>query len=180
MSLPPNVILVGSMGSGKTSAGKGLAVALGFDFVDTDGLIERDMGKKVHEIFESRGEAFFRGLEKKTVFSLRDRRQCVIATGGGIWMDEENRRQLSRLGWCVWLKVSPEQAWRRVSKGLFRRPLLGKSQDPFGTLKRKIAERDPVYALAHFLVVTDKKNSKDVIREIVGRIKETKPFTLPG
>jgi shikimate kinase len=178
MSLPPNIILIGFMGSGKTTTGGELARALGFQFLDTDRIVEKSLGMKVAEIFETRGEALFREEEKKALLSLEKKRNHVLATGGGLWMNPGNRRRLSRMGWCVWLRVSPEQAWKRVSKTLSRRPLLSQSPDPLETIRRKNDEREPSYALAHFSVDTDNKRPKEVVREIIKGLKKADPFDL--
>ncbi len=178
MSLPPNVILIGFMGSGKTTTGGELARALGFQFLDTDRIVEKSLGKKVAEIFESSGEDLFREEEKKTLLFLEKKRNHVISTGGGLWMNPGNRRRLAKMGWCVWLKVSPEQSWRRVSKTISRRPLLSQSPDPLETIRKKTIEREPAYSLAHFSVDTDHKRPKEVVREILKGLKEADPFDL--
>jgi len=176
--LPPNVVLIGFMGSGKTTTGGELARALGFRFVDTDRIVEESLGKKVTEIFESQGERAFRKEEEKAILSLEGKRRHVVSTGGGIWMSPGNRRRLSRLGWCVWLRVSPEQSWKRVAKTLPCRPLLNQSPDPLETIRGKIAEREPAYSLAHFSVDTNDRRPREVAREIIKALKEARPFDL--
>jgi len=166
------------MGSGKTVVGKELARLLGFQFTDTDDLIEKSEGKKVAEIFEAQGEVFFREKEKAVLDFLAGEKKRVVSTGGGMWMTESNRLFLTRLGWCVWLRVSPEQSWRRVSKNLSQRPLLSRSPDPLGVLKALIQSRDPVYALAHFSVVTDLKKTNQISEDIAKAVEKARPFDL--
>src|SRR5690242_11260671 len=109
MNLPSNVILVGFMGAGKTSTGKELARLLDFEFLDMDQLIEEKNKMKIPEIFEKKGEGYFREQEKEIVEFLKSRRNCVVSTGGGVWMDRTNRENLMAIGFCVWLIVSAEK-----------------------------------------------------------------------
>src|SRR5271170_153328 len=100
MGWPSNIVLVGFMGSGKTTTGKELAHVLGFQFLDTDQLIEKKNNKKIKSIFEEEGEVFFRNQEKEIIDKLLSKNNCIISTGGGAWISEENREKLMALGWC--------------------------------------------------------------------------------
>src|SRR6185295_14740375 len=141
MNLPSNVILVGFMGSGKTSTGKELARLLGFDFLDMDQLIEEKNKMKIPEIFEKKGEGFFRTQEKETVEWLKSKRNCVVSTGGGVWTDQVNRENLMMIGFCVWLKVSAAKALERIGSNITQRPLLSESQDPLVAAEKMLKER---------------------------------------
>lgn len=178
MPQPPNLILLGSMGSGKTSSGKELAALTGFEFFDMDRWIEEKTGKKVAEIFEEEGEAQFRNLERKAVEHLREKRRQVVSLGGGAWMDEGNRVILLENGWCVWLRVSPQEAWKRVQTQKELRPLLARSKDPQKELERVIRERSDLYSKAHFQVNTDGKSPKEVAGIIIQALKKEAPFDL--
>ena len=104
-----NIVLIGFMGSGKTSIGIRLSYRMRRAVEDTDKLIERRMGKKISEIFETEGEDYFRDLETKTLKDLIDRLQYhIIAVGGGTPVREENRKLLRELGTVFYLKASPE------------------------------------------------------------------------
>lgn len=174
MVQPSNIILIGFMGAGKTSTGRELAKTLGFEFFDTDQWIEARNKKSVPEIFQEQGEPFFRAEEREAVKCIADREKMVISVGGGLWLDEENRRVLARMGWCVWLKVTAQIAWQRVGTHLSNRPLLGKSKDPFAELQKTLAQRDPVYALANAVFDTDEKDPKQVAQEILRSWKDGK------
>jgi shikimate kinase len=145
---PPreNLILVGFMGTGKSSIGRQVARRLGFQFLDTDHLIVEREGAAVADIFAKVGEAAFRALETRTLESLEHLTRCVIATGGGIVMREENRAILRRLGFVVGLTASPEVVFQRVSRNN-KRPLL-QTEEPRETMHRLLADRAEAYQLA--------------------------------
>lgn len=179
MPLPPNIILVGFMGSGKTVTGKEISEMLGLHFWDMDEWIEQNTNENISDLFEKKGEAFFRQQEMKAVSWLRDKRNLVVSTGGGAWIREMNRRMLLEMGWCVWLKVSVEDVWKRVGSRLKQRPLLSKSKDPRKTIKSLLDERNPIYSLAHTSLDTSGKSPQQVASEVVKIFKETSPFPLP-
>ena len=178
MNIPPNVILIGAMGAGKTFTGKELSRLLGFQFLDMDQWIEQKSGKKIKDIFQTEVESFFRQKEIEAVDWLKDKRNHVISTGGGVWVSDENRAKLLDLGWCVWLKVSAKELLRRVGPNLDTRPLLASSPDPLKTVEGILAQREPLYSLAHAQVGTDGKGPKDVALEIQRLFLEAKPFDL--
>lgn len=179
MAFPPNIILVGFMGSGKTSTGKELAGILGLSFCDMDQWIEGQTGKKVHEIFADEGEAYFREQEGKAVRFFALQEQMVVATGGGAWTNQTHRELLLRSGWCLWLQVSPEYAWARVKGNLLQRPLLAGAADPLSELRKKMGERDTLYSLAQRAIDTDGKTPRDVALEIAEIFLKEKPFGSP-
>jgi shikimate kinase len=178
MNLAPNIILLGFMGSGKTTTGKELSKLTGFQFVDTDHLIEEKNNKKVARIFAEEGELFFRFQEKEAVKWLETGRNHVVSTGGGIWMDPENRQKLLDAGWCVWLKVTASTVLKRVENNLSQRPLLAHSPDPKRTIEELLTAREPFYSLAHVSFDTDGKNPGEVALEIFHHLKREPPFDL--
>ena len=98
-----NIVLVGMPGCGKSTVGKALASKLGKKFIDTDELVEKKYGKRIPQIFEEKGEEYFRDLESEAVFEASIQSGAVIATGGGAVLREENRRYLSQNGKIVFL-----------------------------------------------------------------------------
>jgi shikimate kinase len=179
MGLSPNVILVGFMGSGKTSTGLALAGRLGFRFVDMDGIIEEREGMTVSGVFHSRGEPYFREKERALVEEVARGSRQVVATGGGAWMNETNRQCLMKNGWCVWLKVSSQQAWERIRKNIEDRPLLASSDNPLKTIGELLGAREPSYASTHDRVETDGLTPEAVAELILIRLREVRPFDLP-
>ena len=179
MEPPSNVVLVGFMGSGKTSTGKELSKLLNFHFWDMDSWIEENTGNKIPEIFEKYGELFFRRKEEEAIERLIGKNKYVVSTGGGTWVNKKNRENLLKLGWCIWLKVSPEDIWQRVSNHLDQRPLLLKSENPVEHLSILLKERIPFYSLAQASFDTSKKNPKEIALEIVTTFKKQQPFNSP-
>lgn len=148
-----NIVLIGFMGTGKTSLGKLLARKLDYQFLDTDQLIEAESGLKIREIFQRYGEAHFRQLEADLARKLGNTTAKVISTGGGFPLKPENIQQLRSNGFIVLLQATPKVIYHRVS-GDESRPLL-KNPDPLGTIGRLLAERQRFYEKADFVLNTD-------------------------
>lgn len=163
------VVLVGMMGSGKSSVGRRLASRLGLPFVDADTEIETAAGMSIPEIFAERGEAEFRDGERRVIGRiLTTRAPLVLATGGGAFMNADTRARIAELGVSVWLRAEPEVLMRRVRKNT-KRPLL-QTADPEATLRRMLAEREPVYALADLEVISREEPHEVVVDEIVAAL----------
>jgi shikimate kinase/3-dehydroquinate synthase len=147
-----SIVLVGLMGSGKSSTGRRLAQRLGLPFVDADTEIELAAGMTIAEIFAAHGEAFFRDGERRVMARLLADGQRVVATGGGAFMNAETRQRIAEHGISVWLKADPEVLWRRVRKRSHR-PLL-QGADAETTLRALMEVRYPVYAGADITVTS--------------------------
>ncbi len=139
-----NIVLIGFMGSGKTSIGRRVAQQLGFQFIDTDAVIVERAGMKVAEIFAEHGEAWFREQETEALRALHLLNRAVISTGGGIVGREENHALLRELGFVVWLTASEAVIFERVSRNK-KRPLL-QTPDPRATVHQLLEARRPLYA----------------------------------
>lgn len=148
--LKRSVVLVGMMGSGKTAIGRMLAHKLDVPFLDSDAEIERAANSTIAEIFARDGEAFFRDREAEVIGRLLRGPAGVLSTGGGAFMAERNRAQISEAGASVWLDVGLDTLWDRV-RHKDTRPLL-RTADPRATLADLYAKRAPVYALADLRV----------------------------
>lgn len=148
--LKKTVVLVGMMGAGKTAVGNALARALGVPFLDSDEQIEKAANRTVAEIFERDGEPFFRQKESQVLARLLGGPPVVLSTGGGAYMSEVNRSEISRKGVAVWLKVDLDLLWNRV-RHKTTRPLL-RTADPKATLTALLVAREPFYALADVVV----------------------------
>ncbi|MFW0861764.1 MAG: shikimate kinase [Dethiobacter sp.] len=157
-----NLVLVGFMGTGKTEVGRLLAQWLNRRFVDTDQVIAQREGKTIAEIFQERGEKYFRQLEKVQAEELREQQNLVIATGGGFVLDEDNSAALRQSGVVVWLTAELAVLLERL-KDDDARPLF-KNEKDFAAL---FLSRSPVYRrVSHVQVDTSGKLPKDVAEEI--------------
>ena len=162
-----NAVLLGIMASGKTSAGKILAKKLSFCFFDSDQLAEKIEGMSIKEIFEKKGEAYFRRLKKKVLSGLSKEKNAVIAAGGGAIKDGANVRALKKNGVIVCLLSSPEAILKRTGKGRLR-PLLN-SGDRKEKVETLIRERFPLYAKhADILLDTSKLTPKSTAEAVLG------------
>jgi shikimate kinase / 3-dehydroquinate synthase len=155
-----SIVLVGLMGSGKTSIGRRLALRLGFDFVDSDAEIETAAGMTIPEIFSRYGEAYFRDGERRVMARLLESGPRVIATGGGAFMNDESRERIAQSAVSIWLKADLDVLWRRVRKRTHR-PLL-QNAAPEATLARLMNERYPVYATAN-ITLNSREGPHDAI-----------------
>jgi shikimate kinase len=113
-SSPPNIVLTGFMGVGKSAVGREVAARLGRPFVDLDDLIEENAGMRISAIFETRGEEYFRALEMMTLRELAAQRGMVIATGGGALVDAANREMMTRTSLVICLTASVSAIEDRV------------------------------------------------------------------
>lgn len=148
-----HVVLTGFMASGKTAVGRRLARRLGYEFIDTDQVIEEKTGCAIADLFASSGEPAFRALERATIASLVPSVPSVIATGGGTFVDADNRAALRRLGTVVCLVSSPETILERVGRS-DKRPL-AQGPDAAQRLAKLYETRLPFYRMADVMVETD-------------------------
>jgi len=160
-----NIILAGFMGTGKTTIGRHLSRILGWEFLDTDGEIERRVGSTIAEIFAAHGEPYFRSLEKELCREIAGLRRIVVSTGGGMLLDPENRRLLHSAGIVVRLTCSAHEILHRVGSGA-QRPLMGR--DPAQQTARLLKEREPVYASLPFQVDTTGMETDLATQRILG------------
>jgi len=165
--MPPeqNLVLTGFMGTGKTTVGKKLARKLRMEFVDTDALIESRHGP-ISEIFDDRGEAEFRAIERAVAAELGERKGLVIATGGRMILDPENFRALSRNGRVFCLVATPDEIYARIGadRSPGERPLL-RVEDPRQRIVELLTEREGQYL--QFPQIATDDASPDVIADEV-------------
>jgi shikimate kinase len=167
--LSPLVVLVGTMGAGKTTVGRIVAEALGAAFLDTDHLVEERAGKPVAEIFVDDGEQAFRALERAAVADALADHTGVLALGGGAVLDSETRRLLQGQR-VVFLRVGLADAAQRVGLGVSRPLLLGNVR---GRVKQLIDERTPVYeSLAQHTVDTDGLSADEVAARVRALVQD--------
>ena len=157
------------MGAGKSAVGRQLARQLHLDFLDSDEQIEIRTGVDIPFIFEKEGEAGFRKREAKVIEDLSQQDGVVLATGGGVVMDPQNRNHLGARGFVIYLHTSVDQQLARTRKGRDR-PLLD-NDDPRAVLDALMEIRDPLYReIADLTVETDGRKVRAVANEILERL----------
>ncbi|MDR3541830.1 MAG: shikimate kinase [Desulfosporosinus sp.] len=164
-----NIVLIGFMGTGKSTVGKRLAQALAWDFVDTDCEIGEVTNLSVTEIFRRHGETRFRSEERIVVARLSQQEQIVIATGGGTVLNPVNWEALAQKGTVIALHASLEAILSRIGHKNDR-PLLKGSKE---AIERLWSERQACYAQAEFTVDTTQKTIDEVVSEILTRLGGT-------
>jgi shikimate kinase len=166
-----NIIFVGPMGAGKTTIGKQLARALGRTFYDSDRVIEERTGANIPLIFEMEGEEGFRRREKAIIAELTNKQDIVLATGGGVILDPENRDQITRQGFVIYLSAPLEQLFNRTAKDK-NRPLL-QTPDPRKKLEEILSVRDPLYReVADVVIETDGSPARGVVKKLLTLITD--------
>ncbi len=166
-----NLVLVGFMGSGKTSAGQRAAQRLGMKFVDMDDMIERRHGQTISQIFEKKGEAFFRQQERALVREYSNGQDRVIATGGGVVLDPNNLRDFSRTGVVICCWVDANVAHERT-KNAKHRPLLEAGGDRLTQIEALLRQRELLYNAIPIRIDTSTMSVDQQADEIVRIYKE--------
>lgn len=165
-----NIFLIGPMGAGKTTIGRQLASQLRIDFVDSDHEIQDRTGVDIPTIFEFEGEDGFREREREVIDDLTQRESIVLATGGGVILNEHNRRHLSSRGMVVYLFCSTDQQYERTRHDK-NRPLL-QTENPKEKLTKLFETRDPLYReVADLVISTEKRSASVVTREITQKLQ---------
>ncbi|MVQ37038.1 shikimate kinase [Paenibacillus anseongensis] len=159
-----NLVLVGFMGTGKSTVGKKLAERLGWQFQDSDAVLEDEQQTSIGDLFRQYGEAHFRTLESKTLESLLAQRGQIVATGGGAVLAEENRACMLRNGFVVALKASPETIIHRVSADINRPLLQGNLEERVHTL---LEQRKSAYDFAHAMIDTTELTTDQIVDLII-------------
>lgn len=167
-SLPKNIVLIGFMGSGKSTVGRELHQRLGYPLVDMDQMIEQKAGKSITAIFADVGEEGFREMETHLLEELNDiaAPRRIISTGGGVIGRKENRTILRHLGYVVWLHAPTAVILDRTAKNR-ERPLLH-TEDPAARIEALLAARMPLYAeTAHIKIETMGLDCKELATGIL-------------
>ena len=162
-----NIILVGPMGSGKTTIGRRLSERLSLDFFDSDHEIVNTTGVSIDHIFDVEGEKGFRDRESGVLKKLCSMPNIVLATGGGAVILKENRELMKKASSIIYLSSSVDQILRRTAKSKTR-PLLEKSNNRRKTITDILEARDPLYREVSSLIIdTNGKKLNEVIDEII-------------
>jgi shikimate kinase len=174
-----NIFLIGYRCTGKTSVGRSLAKRLGWSFADTDEKLVKEQGQKISEIVDKKGWAFFRKLEKQVIRCMCRRDRHVVATGGGVVLDEENVKQMKDSGVLVWLRANIDTIGNRMAQDPLTRdyrPALT-SEGGVEEIKETLLLRSPYYEKAmDFIVDTDLTDTETVCDNILQKLEENELF----
>ena len=166
-----NIILIGPMGSGKTSTGRMLAKEMGYAFADTDEEVTKRTGVSIAYIFDVEGEEGFRKRECLALKECLNDNNTILSTGGGIVLSKENRDLLQDRGTVVYLQTSIRFQVKRTAS-TNNRPLL-QNKDPEETLEKLMLTRTPLYEeIADIIIMTDNKSLQEMSKEIQRAINE--------
>ena len=160
-----NLVLLGMMAVGKSTLGKIVAKKLKLQFIDTDKNVENNNTMKIKDIFEKRGEKFFRAEEEKEVLKSLKRENCIIALGGGAFLNDKIRDDILKSAISIWLDTDIKTLQKRV-KWNEKRPLL-KKNNSYKMIKKIYLERKKIYKLANYKIKCDKMNKSDLTKKII-------------
>jgi len=160
-----NLVLLGMMAVGKSTLAKIVAKKLSLQFIDTDKNVENNNAMKIKDIFEKRGEEFFRTEEEKEVLKSLEKENCIIALGGGAFLNNKIRDNILKNAISIWLDVDIKTLEKRV-KWNKKRPLLKKNNN-YKIIKKIYQERKKIYRLANHKIKCDKMNKSDLTKKII-------------
>lgn len=160
-----NIILIGFMGSGKSSVSHHLSYTLKMQEIDTDKYISDEQKMSIPEIFSQKGEEYFRDLETNLLKNLQNKNSLIISCGGGMPLREENQKLLKTLGTVFLLTASPETTFNRV-KNNNNRPLLNDNMNLEYITKMIESRKDKYLKTADFVIDTDNKTISEICNEI--------------
>jgi shikimate kinase len=164
------IVLIGMMGSGKSTIGKSLASVIDANFLDMDKLIEEREGQSISKIFKTRGESYFRALEHLTAKELENRDNVVIATGGGVVINKDTMKALKANARVVYLYIPVASIVKRL-KGDRTRPLLHNTALD-EKLEQVYGERKALYkSYADVILTVDDKNIEKIVEELIHKCK---------
>tara|TARA_Y100001970_G_scaffold291267_1_gene427783 strand:- start:476 stop:985 length:510 start_codon:yes stop_codon:yes gene_type:complete len=160
-----NLVLLGMMGVGKSTLGKIVAKKQGMIFIDTDLNIEKKNSMKISEIFKEKGEKFFRHQEEKEVLESLNKNGCVIAVGGGAFVEKRVRDKILKDAISIWLDLNLKILNLRT-KWSKKRPLL-KGENTQGIINKLYAERKKIYKLANYKINCNNQSKENIVKKII-------------
>ena len=160
-----NLVLLGMMGSGKSTIGLSLSKRLNTNFFDIDKIIEREHNMKINEIFEKKGEKFFRSLEEKITLSVLKSKNSIISLGGGSWLNEKIRKETNiNNNVSFWLNWDTSIILERIKKNN-KRPLIKNLND--SEIVKLILKRSKIYAKANYKIDCNRLTKDKIIKKIL-------------
>ncbi len=161
--LKKNLVLTGMMGTGKSTIGNSLSKKLKKEFIDIDHIIEEKLSLSIFQIFQDKGEKFFRKIEEEESKKYLKKNGAVIALGGGAFINEKIRKYVKENSFSVWLDLDNSKLFKKLENNK-KRPLLENISEK--DFKKLHDERKKVYSLADFKINCDFKNKDQIVEEI--------------
>ena len=158
-----NIVLIGMMGSGKSTIGYLLSKTIDLKFVDIDKVIEKETGLKIHNIFEKKGEVYFRNLEEKITLKFLKNKRKIISLGGGGFLNKNIRKETLISNMSFWLNWKNTTIIKRIHKSR-KRPLAFNSNE--NDLKKIIIERSKIYSEANFKINCESLTKNMIVNQI--------------
>ena len=160
-----NLVLTGMMGVGKSTVGHDLAIKLDLPFKDVDKIIEKKLSLSITDIFEKKGEGFFRKIEEEETLNHIKEKGVIVALGGGAFMNEKVRENTKKLCVSFWLDLEPKYLFSRIKMNK-RRPLLN-SKSSEQDVKNLYEKRKKIYSLADYKIDCNLKTKDDIVKEVL-------------
>tara|TARA_Y100001960_G_C14225696_1_gene611237 strand:+ start:19 stop:531 length:513 start_codon:yes stop_codon:yes gene_type:complete len=164
MNLNKNIVLLGMMGSGKSTIGYLLSKNINFTFLDIDKFIEKETGLKINDIFQKKGEIYFRNLEEKITLKLLKSNEKIISLGGGGFLNKNIRKEIIKNHVSFWLNWKSSTIISRISKSK-KRPIAFNSSE--NNLKKLIIERSNIYSEAKFKINCETLTKNMIVKNII-------------
>ena len=164
MKSKKNLVLLGMMGSGKSTIGYLLSKNLNLEFYDIDSIIEKQDGRKIAEIFNTEGEDFFRKLEEKVSIKILKLKNKIISLGGGAFLNENIRKEVLSNNVSFWLNWKDNTLINRIKRNN-KRPIINNSNE--NEIKKLISKRLKIYSMADFKINCEKFTKNEITRKIL-------------
>ena len=164
MNLNKNIVLLGMMGSGKSTIGYLLSKNINFNFLDVDKFIEKEEGLKIYDIFQKKGESYFRSLEEKITLKLLKHDRKIISLGGGSFINKNIRREILNNHISFWLNWKNSTIIKRILKSK-KRPIAFNSSK--NNLEKLIRQRSDIYSLANYKINCETLTKNVIVKNII-------------
>ncbi len=164
MKSKKNLVLLGMMGSGKSTIGRILSKKLNLKFFDIDKIIENMTKMEIPEIFDKQGETYFREIEEKITLKFLNKINCIISLGGGAYMNPTIRKKTYKKSITIWLDWNPKTLINRIRKNNKRPIALSINDDE---LKKLIIDRSKIYSKSKYRINCENNNKNNIVKKII-------------
>jgi shikimate kinase len=165
MATHKSLVLVGMMGTGKSTIGKEVAKKLKIEFVDTDTLIEDEANLTIAEIFKKNGEKYFRELEEKIFLKIKNDKEKIISVGGGAFINDAIRKKILKEYLSIWLNMNEDLIISRIQRNAKKRPMVDQNNIE-KSIKNLKKTRDPIYKLANYEINCNLISKNKIIEKV--------------